>query len=124
LEEQLPLLLLAYRPPTHEDARQDGVPERATFACNLLRQHSCCPHPSPQDGVPERATFACNLLRQDSCCPHPSPSSAEVKNVWDYTAKPPYVFKLWCLITNTENLTFPTFTYERCINYDRKNIVT
>jgi hypothetical protein len=25
---------------------------------------------------------------------------------------------------NRENLTFPTFTYERSINYDRKNIVT
>jgi hypothetical protein len=98
LEEQLPLLPLAYRPPTHEDARQDGVPESATFACNLLSQ--------------------------ESCCAHPSPSNADVKNMWDYTAMPPYVFKMWCLMKNRENLTFPTFTYERSINYDRKNIVT
>jgi hypothetical protein len=29
---------------------------------------------------------------------HSSPSNAEVKNAWNYTSTPPYVFMVWCLI--------------------------
>jgi len=37
------------------------------------------------------------------------PTSAEIKNMWSYTAIPPfpaYITKVWCLIKHRNNFTF------------------
>jgi hypothetical protein len=41
---------------------------------------------------------------------HSPPSNAEVKNPWNYTSIPPYVYMAWYLIKHKENFTFITFT--------------
>jgi hypothetical protein len=37
---------------------------------------------------------------------HSPPSSAEVKNEWNYTSTPQYVFMVWCLVKHRDNFTF------------------
>jgi hypothetical protein len=37
---------------------------------------------------------------------HSTPSSAEVKNAWNYTSPPQYVFMAWCLVKHNYNFTF------------------
>jgi hypothetical protein len=41
---------------------------------------------------------------------HSSPSSSEVKNAWNYTSTPSYIFMAWCLVKNKENFSF-IFTF-------------
>jgi hypothetical protein len=40
---------------------------------------------------------------------HSHPSSAEVKNTWNYTSTPQYIFMSWCLVKHVDKFTF-TFT--------------
>jgi hypothetical protein len=37
---------------------------------------------------------------------HSPSSSAEVKNAWNYTSTPHYVFMAWCLVKHRDNFTF------------------
>jgi hypothetical protein len=41
---------------------------------------------------------------------HTTPSSAEVKNVWNYSSISQYIFTAWCLVKNRDNFNFFTFT--------------
>jgi hypothetical protein len=52
------------------------------------------------------------VKRQGRQADHSPPSSAEVENVWSCTSTPPYVFRAWCLIKHSDNLTF-TLTFHQ-----------
>jgi hypothetical protein len=34
-------------------------------------------------------------------------SSAEVKNAWNYTSSPQYIFMAWCLVKHRDNFSLP-----------------
>jgi hypothetical protein len=42
---------------------------------------------------------------------HSPPSSAEVKNVWNDTSIPQYVFMAWCLVKHGDNFTLPLLNW-------------
>jgi hypothetical protein len=42
---------------------------------------------------------------------HSPPSSAEVKNEWNYTSIPQYVFMAWCLLKHRGNFTFTVIPF-------------
>jgi hypothetical protein len=42
---------------------------------------------------------------------HSPPSSAEVKNSWNYTSTPPYVFIVWCLIKHWRSVPYKLKTF-------------
>jgi len=37
---------------------------------------------------------------------HSPPFCAKIKNVWDYTSTPSYVFRAWCLVKHRDSFTF------------------
>jgi len=43
-------------------------------------------------------------VKQTGCeADHSPPSSTEVKNAWNYTSTPSYIFMVWCFITQGDN---------------------
>jgi hypothetical protein len=50
--------------------------------------------------------FSLGVKRQGHESDHSPPSSAEVKNVCNYTSTPQYVFIAWCLVKHRDNFTF------------------
>jgi hypothetical protein len=46
---------------------------------------------------------------------HSPPTSAEVKNAWNYTSTPQYVFMVWCLVKHRD---FTFFTFRMNVNWN------
>jgi hypothetical protein len=72
---------------------------------NTMSRTALEPTQPPVQWVPWEA-LSLGVKRLGREADHSPPSTAEVKNAWNYTSTPQYVFMVWCLFKHRDNFTF------------------